>query len=260
MDDKTIVITSDTKQNSTKANVKNTTDKANSKTGETKRKDSSKSVSTKQKTTSKTRAKKMKIGIVYNAPVTLTYSFLCVAVMLFHQYVIKNGTLVLFVAPGAQGSEFAFNWQNPLHYFRLILHVIGHADWSHLISNLCFLLLLGPILEERFGSKLVLLMMLITAFVTGVINACFIPYGLMGASGIVFMMILLSSFTTIDRKKIPITFILVVALYLGREFLTMSSSADAGISTMAHIAGGICGSLFGFLATTNKQTKKYSSK
>jgi len=191
--------------------------------------------------------------ITYNAPVTLTFSFIAAAVLLldikvFHHHLIPG----IFVAPGCQGSVFAFNWKSPLDYIRLFTHVLGHADWTHLLSNLSFILLLGPLLEERYGSGLLALMMSVTALVTGVINACFIVSPLMGASGIAFMMILLASFTTISQNEIPLSFLLILALYLGREFF--SPAHDPNIATFAHVAGGICGSLFGFLAAPARRS------
>jgi membrane associated rhomboid family serine protease len=121
---------------------------------------------------------------------------------------------------------------------------MGHANWTHLVSNFSVILLIGPILEEIYGSLALLLMILITALVTGVLNILFFPSNLLGASGVVFMMILLASFTNFSKGEIPLTFILILALYLGRELFT--SFQDNRISEFAHIAGGFCGSLFGF--------------
>ena len=116
---------------------------------------------------------------------------------------------------------------------------------NHLIGNFAFILLLGPILEEKYSSTSLFGMMLATAFITGLLNALFSPAYLLGASGIVFMMILLASFTNIRDGDIPLTFILVVALYIIREVIT-SFQTDS-IAQFAHIAGGACGSLFGFI-------------
>ena len=66
----------------------------------------------------------------------------------------------------------------------------------------------------------------------------------MGASGIVFMMIILGSFTNIQSGQIPITFILVILIYLSKE--VVSAFETDSISQFAHIVGGILGSLFGF--------------
>ena len=151
-----------------------------------------------------------------------------------------------------QGIMYAFfsvvpdmNYQNPISYFRLASHVVGHGGWEHLVGNFTFILLLGPMLEEKFGSFNLFLMMLITAVVTGLLNVTFFNTGLLGASGIVFMFILLSSLTNFRASHIPLTFILVVALFLGKEIL-MALETD-NISQFAHIIGGICGCVFGYL-------------
>lgn len=195
-----------------------------------------------------------KIRISYNAPATLTFALLSALILLFNQ--LLSGSLIpaLFTAPGsaAAACKVPFNFGSFLDYVRLFTHVLGHSDWNHFLSNMAFILLLGPVIEERYGSPIVVLMMSITALVTGVLNACFSPTQLLGSSDIAFMMILLTSFTSITKKQIPLSFILVLALYIGREIL--NSGTNQNISTLAHIAGGICGSLFAFLATPRPKT------
>jgi len=122
---------------------------------------------------------------------------------------------------------------------------MGHTSFTHFIGNFSFILLLGPVLEEKYSSLSLLFMMLITALITGLLNVILFPTGLLGASGIVFMMILLVSFTNIERGDIPLTFLLVLAIYLSSQI--MSSFSRNNISEFAHIAGGVCGSLFGFI-------------
>jgi len=113
------------------------------------------------------------------------------------------------------------------------------------LSNFSFILLLGPILETNYGSAGLSIMIVITAVVTGLLNVLLFSTGLMGASGIVFMMILLSSFTNFGKGEVPITFILVLVLYLGREVVNAFTAND--ISEFGHIIGGLCGSVFGYL-------------
>lgn len=189
--------------------------------------------------------KRARLRVIYNAPVTLTFS-IAMAVITTMEYFLPGFTGTFFTAPGRIGSEMGFDWTSGLDYFRLFTHALGHQDWEHLLGNLAFILLLGPLLEERYGSAMLTLMIVITALVTGVLNVCFIPRPLLGASGIAFMMILLSSFTAISKHQIPLTFLLVLALYMGRELLV--GLQDKNVSSLAHIAGGLCGSLFGFLA------------
>ncbi|MDR2897794.1 MAG: rhomboid family intramembrane serine protease, partial [Spirochaetaceae bacterium] len=120
------------------------------------------------------------------------------------------------------------------------------AGWDHLIGNLSFILLLGPLLEQRYGSGMLVVMICVTAFVTGVLNVCFFTTGLLGASGIAFMMILLASFTNMEKNEIPLTFIIIVLLFMGREVAGIFSRND--IAEFAHLVGGLCGSLFGFIS------------
>ena len=200
---------------------------------------------------------KKKFRVTYNAPVTLTFAILCVLILLLNDFLLgKHLIPAIFTAPARIGSQGGFNYKNVFDYFRLFLHVLGHSDWNHLLGNFAFILLLGPLMEERYGSKMVLLMFVVTAFVTGVINVCLIPRPLLGASGIVFMLIILASITTLDKNVIPLSFIFVVAIYLGRELINAPKAEN--ISTVAHIAGGLCGSMFGFLVAP--KTKKTSKK
>src|SRR5574344_1478087 len=189
-----------------------------------------------------------KIRVTYNAPVTLSFAILCTVIMILDQYVLNHTlTNALFIIPGNGASSHPFNFRAPLDYFRLFSHVFGHTDWSHLIGNMSLLLLLGPILENRYGSVKVALVMVITALVTGILNALFIAKPEMGASDIVFMMIMLSSFTSFARNEIPLSFILVFILYIGGQIYNAATLSAGGISVIAHIAGGLCGSLFAFL-------------
>jgi membrane associated rhomboid family serine protease len=104
-------------------------------------------------------------------------------------------------------------------------------------------------LEENYGSITLLVMILITALATGILNVLLFNSYLMGASGVVFMMILLSSFTNFSQGEIPLTFILVLILYMGVQIF-LSFEQD-NISQFAHIIGGLCGSFFGFLRSVS---------
>ncbi len=179
--------------------------------------------------------------IRYNAPVTLTVALLSALVLAIDQLTGAGIIPAICVVPG----KGAFSFSSAPDYIRIFTHIIGHVSWEHLLSNFAIILLIGPILEEKYGSFSLLIMILITAFVTGVLNALIFSTGLLGASGVAFMMILLVSFTNIRNGEIPLTFILILILYLAKELI---SSVQANqISEFAHIVGGMCGSMFGFL-------------
>ena len=102
-------------------------------------------------------------------------------------------------------------------------------------------------LEEKYGSADTLLVILSTAFVTGLIHFIFFPnVALMGASGVVFAFILLASMTSIEDGKIPLTFILVAVIYIGGQIRDGIFVKD-NVSNLTHIIGGIVGSIFGVL-------------
>lgn len=184
----------------------------------------------------------------YNAPVVLTFTLICAAIQIISTY-LSADIVNFLVAPGLLGT---INGGNPIG---IVAHIFGHADWEHLIGNFSLILLLGPILEEKYGSGKLALMIFITALCTGLLNLILFDSGILGASGIVFMMILLSSITNFKSGEIPITFILILFLYLGKEVLS-SFQADQ-ISQFGHIMGGICGAIFGFLINRpNEKTTK----
>ena len=86
------------------------------------------------------------------------------------------------------------SWRDPLGYVRLFGHVLGHANWEHFLNNMLLLLVVGPPMEEKYGSIPLLKGILFTALATGVLQCILFPNtGLLGASGIVFMLIMLSS-------------------------------------------------------------------
>ena len=189
--------------------------------------------------------------IRYNAPVVLTFTFISAIILVLSQTVLRSLTSQWFMVPGKTG----FSAASLRCWITLVTHVLGHANWSHLVSNFSFILLLGPILEETYGSVSLLIMILITALVTGILNVLFFPLGLLGASGVVFMMILLASFTNFNKGEIPLTFILVMILYLGRELFNSFGNASehgANISQFAHVVGGFTGSLFGFFRSPRR--------
>lgn len=181
--------------------------------------------------------------ISYNSPVILTFALISTAVLGLN-----------YLLEGLIGNYFTllpdFHFDSVTSYLRLFTYIFGHADWTHLVGNFSFILLLGPILEEKYGKRDLITMMGITAIATAVLFLLLVGVGiferegLLGASGIVFMMILLSSMSNFKSGTIPLTFILIVILYVGKEIY--DSFQPDHVSQFGHIFGGICGSIFGF--------------
>ncbi len=182
--------------------------------------------------------------ITYNAPIILTYTLVCVIVQVLPQMTVNY----FFALDGST------NLGDPFDYLRMFTHVIGHGGWGHLIGNFSLILLIGPLVEEKYGSQKLLMMIVATALITGLLNNFFFSSGLLGASGVVFMLILLGSITNMKAGQIPLTFILVALLYVGREVMNVISTDN--ISQFAHIIGGVCGAAFGFALGTKSNTEE----
>lgn len=184
----------------------------------------------------------------YNSPVILTYALLSLLALLLN--IITGGWSNREIF-----TVYRTSFLDPMQYVRLITHVIGHSGYDHFLKNFTIILLVGPMLEEKYGSKQLLKMILFTAALTGLIQVIFFhPTGLLGASGIAFMLMLLTSFANIEKGKIPLTVILVAVIYLSGEVADGLLKKD-NISQMGHIIGGLCGCLFGWAITKPKKAE-----
>lgn len=182
--------------------------------------------------------KKRVIKLQYNSPVVLTFALLAFLALVLQELSGGWTTYKLFSVYRSSLADF---WTYP----RFFLHVLGHSSYSHYIGNIMMLLVVGPPLEERYGSRSLLLAILLTALISGMVQWIFFPgTALLGASGIVFMMIAMSSLSGMKEGCIPITLILVLVLYIGGEVVNGVVLKD-NISQLTHIIGGLCGALLG---------------
>ena len=189
--------------------------------------------------------------ITFNSPVVLVFVFICVGVQVLSTITGGATTQMFFTAkPGP--------WTDPLTYLCLVTHIFGHAGWDHLIGNMSYILLLGPLLEEKYGSGRLVGIILASALAASIANIVFLHVGVLGASGVVFTFILLSSVTGLREGELPLTFLLVAALYFGQQVYG-AFFVRGNVSYLGHIAGGIVGGVVGFLlpAKENKGTSGY---
>ena len=187
----------------------------------------------------------MKGKISFNSPIILIFTIISFAALLLN--IITRGLTNSLLFSVYNSSLFS-----PFTYFRFIGHVFGHANWQHFIGNMTLLLVIGPLLEEKYGSLNMTLVIIITAIVTGIVNFVFFPrVVLLGASGVVFAMILLSSFTRIKEGEIPLTLILVAIIYIGGEVYDGIFVRD-NIANLTHILGGMVGACAGYVMNKNK--------
>ena len=177
-------------------------------------------------------------NLQYNSVLILSYFFISLIVLILNAITGGKTNQVLF-------SSYRSSLLNPLTYLRFFTHAIGHTGWHHFSSNFLTMLLIGPMIEEKYGTINLLIMILITAGVTGIINTIFTNKKILGASGIVFMLIILSSFVNLEVGKIPITLILIFIFYIVNEILEGLFKNDK-VSHLGHLLGAVCGFIFGF--------------
>ena len=164
--------------------------------------------------------------IVVNAPVLLGFVLLCVTIH-----------IVSSVFPGfskilGMDDRFTQFW-NPFSYISFVSHVLAHSDWGHLQGNMVHLLLVGPAVEHSFGSTNLFLIIIIVA-----VSSAFVHLAIgkaytfqLGASGVVFACILLSSLVTASNGTIPLSFVIVATWWMGGEMWNFFFAGDAVVST-----------------------------
>lgn len=142
-------------------------------------------------------------------------------------------------------SSYRSSVFNPLTYIRFFTHSIGHLSWEHFSNNFIYILLIGPMIEEKYGTISLLMMFLTTSLITGVFNSLTSKSIILGASGNVYMLIVLSSFVNIESGKIPLTLVLISFFFIVNEIIATVSKKD-GVSHTSHLIGAIIGCIFGF--------------
>ncbi len=178
------------------------------------------------------------MSIQYNSILILSYFFICFSALILNLITKGKTNNLLF-------SSYRNTLLSPLTYVRLVTHSIGHSNWSHFMNNFIYILLVGPMIEEKYGSVTLLKMMLITSLVIGLFNFIFSKRGIIGASGIVFMLITLSSAVNLENGKIPLTLILVCLFFVISEIVDIVIKRD-NVSHISHFIGAVCGIIFVF--------------
>ena len=189
--------------------------------------------------------KEKRFKISFNSPVILGFTLICLAALLLNTITGGLANRMIF-------SVYRSSMLNPLTYIRFIGHIFGYSGWQHFIGNIMLILVIGPLLEEKYGFRNILAVILSTALITGIIHFMFFPHTmLLGASGVVFALILLSSFVSIKEGEIPMTFILVTVIYIGQQIFEGIFVND-NISNLTHIIGGITGAGMGYALNKRK--------
>ena len=199
-----------------------------------------------------TKKPKFTLQLQYNSPVILTFFLLSLGVLFLGQWTGGWTTTHLFCV-------YRSSLKDPLFYVRLFCHVLGHGSWDHFLNNMLLLLVIGPPMEEKYGSIPLLRGILLTALISGILQCALFPHSaLLGASGIVFMLIMLASLSGFSGG-IPVTMLLVAVLYLGQQVYDVIFVRD-NVANFMHIVGGVCGTVFGYTYAAFPRRKKSRRK
>jgi len=185
--------------------------------------------------------------IVLRSPCSVLFFLLSALITLSDDAGKRSLSATNFVDP------FVVSW-----WVRLLCHPLVHANMQHLFNNMTLFMVLGPSFESRLGARRFCYVVFGCAVAEGVVNALISDYYLIGASGVVFMFILMfplhTHATDITQREIPVAFLLVALLYIGQEIIHIRR--NDGISHTCHIVGGLCGALLGLASRRPRRTSK----
>lgn len=144
----------------------------------------------------------------------------------------------------------------PWTWVQLVSWPFVHAGTTHLLSNMMLFLLLSPNLERQQGWAEYLFCLATTSVLIGVAHLAFGAGGtaLIGSSGWVFMMILLTTFVGGQPGTIAVPTLIVAGLYAWQE-IRAALNPDQ-VSHFAHLLGGVCGVAFGLLGSGDRQGRE----
>ena len=171
-----------------------------------------------------TKKPKFTLQLQYNSPVILTFFLLSLGVLFLGQWTGGWTTTHLFCV-------YRSSLKDPLFYVRLFGHVLGHGSWDHFLNNMLLLLVIGPPMEEKYGSIPLLRGILLTALISGILQCALFPHSAL----------------------------LVAVLYLGQQVYDVIFVRD-NVANFMHIVGGVCGTVFGYTYAAFPRRKKSRRK
>lgn len=175
----------------------------------------------------------------FHSYVIIGYFLICLSLFILNT--ITNNKVTSFLKI-RRGSFF-----NPMNYLRLVTSSLCHSDFNHFKNNFIFILLLGPILEEKYGSFVLLEMLLITMVASSLFHLLFYDSSAIGSSDVVYMMVMLCAVACSFDKKIPITFVFLFLFFvLGEILLMFFHKKGDKTSHDGHVVGAILGFVFGY--------------
>ena len=182
--------------------------------------------------------------------ITFILTALCAVIYLLQNVGFEEPIMDLFHYP-------AYSWEDQ-EVWRYFTHTIVHLSIPHILFNLSWFWLFGGAIERRFGSFHFLLLVLVSAAVSGAVQNDFTGPAFFGLSGVVYAVL---GYVLVVDKLHPHSFDLpegfFTMLLVGLLFGFISPLFGIKIGNAAHISGFILGLVWGFLQS-KINIKKFS--
>ncbi len=190
--------------------------------------------------------KNTKFKFVANTPVVT--SILVISII---------ATISMRVTGGDTGLLFFKTYHSsllsPLTWLRFFTHIFGHLNAEHLLNNMGYLLILGPQLEKEYGSKALVMVVMVSAFSQGILQYFFFPSkAALGFSGVDYTLVVLYALLNLRERKISINFPFILIIFFVPEFLKWIKGSD-NVGHGYHLVGGVVGGLMWYIIT--RQTR-----
>lgn len=189
--------------------------------------------------------------LTVEAPVIIIFCGTCVLLHILQQTIFPGLNTFLAV-------HDTFNIFDPMQFPNLLTHVFVHdGTMNHIKGNLVHILLVGPSAEHVYGSQAMLIVILLVAVTSAFAHIIFgsVNHHQLGASGVVFCVILLNSLVAAVSGKIPLSFVITVCLWGVDEVYKFFFGNDH-VSHHAHIAGAVVGTAYAFYRCNLDAQKK----
>lgn len=132
---------------------------------------------------------------------------------------------------------------------QLITYMFLHGSVQHIIFNMLALVIFGPEIERKYGSKNFIWFYLISGVLCGISHLLFMGGACVGASGALFGLMALYAIINPNQKLylyflIPIKSKFIIGGIILFELYYFIISQSDGVSHIAHLTGALCGLLF----------------
>lgn len=137
----------------------------------------------------------------------------------------------------------------------LILHIFGHSNFNHWFGNITLLAIIGQSVEDKYGSWITLILVILDAIIVGLAYCFLQPVSCYGLSSVVYMFVVLNTFPSKKDDSISILTILIMIIFICPEIIGLIKNND-NIGHLAHLIAGLNGLIFGIVYNSLKLKKE----